>query len=118
MIESNSESLKDFYGETTPGYEVFLQNHKITHEKEKIINEILKVEYDLNPYIGDAFKKLLLKKGRKSFYTNKRRLSYLQPSPSTHTMTTRSNTKRKRSRGKTKKKKKKNKKKKRKSYKK
>ena len=95
MIAFNSESLKDFYGENAPGYELFLQNHQITPEKEKAINEILKVEYDLNPYIGDAFKKLLLKKGRKSFYTNKRRLSYLQPRPSTHTITTISNKKKK-----------------------
>ena len=136
MIAFNSESLKDFYGENAPGYELFLQNHQITPEKEKAINEILKVEYDLNPYLGDGFNKPELQKIKKRFDTNnrelpkisqkykrdfltyKRRLSYLQPRPSTHTITTRSNTKRKRSRGKTKKKKKKNKKKKRKSYKK
>ena len=62
MIAFNSESLKDFYGENAPGYELFLQNHQITPEKEKAINEILKVEYDLNPYLGDGFNKPELQK--------------------------------------------------------
>ena len=102
MIEFNSESLKDFYGETAPGYEVFLQNHQFTPEKEKVINEILKTEYDLNPYRGDGFKKPILRKSLRKFNTNKRKLSYIQPPPSNHKMTIRSS--RIKSSGKTKKK--------------
>ena len=88
MIQFNSESLKDFYGKNEPNYTLFLQIHQITPEKEEIINQILKTEYDLNPFIGDGFLKPLLIKSKKSFNINKKKISYMKPHFSTYSMFT------------------------------
>ena len=47
MIENDNKSIKEFYGDI--GYDIFLKNKRITPEKEKIINKILKDAYDFNP---------------------------------------------------------------------
>jgi hypothetical protein len=117
MIEQDSESIRDFYGDSA-GYDIFLHNRKITPDKEIVINNILKNARNLNPYTNEGFNKPELQKIKNHFHTYKRKLSYIQPRPSTHNMTSRSIRKKIRSAGKTKKKKKKNKKKKRRSYKK
>jgi hypothetical protein len=117
MIDQDSESIRDFYGDA-PGYDIFLQNRQITPAKEIVINSILKNARDLNPNTDEGFNKPELQKIKRDFYSKKRKLSYMQPRPSNHTMTTRSTRNKTRNRGITKKKKKKNKKKKRKSYKK
>lgn len=71
MIVVNSKSLKDFYGETSHGYDIFLRNHNITPEKEEIINKILKDAYELNPYTGS---KIRLNQLKTEFKTNANKL--------------------------------------------
>ena len=60
MIENDSKSIKEFYGDI--GYDIFLKNKRITPEKEKIINKILKDAYDFNPNNKNKkYKKLVQK---------------------------------------------------------
>ena len=63
MIENDNQSIKEFHGDI--GYDIFLKNKRITPEKEKIINKILKDAYDFNPNNKtNKYKKLV-----KEFYT-------------------------------------------------
>ena len=118
MIEQKSKSIRDFYGDA-PGYDIFLQNRQITPTKKREINKILKDAIVYDPTIDDGFNKPELKKIKKRFHSNKRKLSYIHPRRSTHSITTRSITKKTTGNSKTKKRRRKKiKKKKRKSYKK
>lgn len=119
MLKLDSESISEFYGVNAPDdYKTFLRNHRFSSEQEKVINNILKTNKDLNPNTDEGFDKPKLKEIKKNFYTNAI-LSSMSQRPSSHMTTkTRSSINKKKSAGKTKKKKKKNKKKKRKSYKK
>tara|TARA_B100000902_G_scaffold243071_1_gene230146 strand:+ start:25844 stop:26239 length:396 start_codon:yes stop_codon:yes gene_type:complete len=118
MIQQDSESIMDFYGNDVPGYNIFLTNHQITPDKEIVINSILKDARDLNPYTNEGFKTQELQRIKKNFQKKNRELSFMQEHPPSHPMITRSSINKRTSGSKTKKKKKKNKKKKRKSYKK
>ena len=73
MIETESRSIKDFYGENFPNYNIFLNNHHITPEKEEIINKILNDAYNLNPYNGLKFSKPELIAIKNNFTINKNR---------------------------------------------
>ena len=75
MIEQKSKSIRDFYGDNAPGYDIFLQNRQITSTKKREINKILKDAIDLDPTIDEGFNKPELKKIKKRFHSNKRKLS-------------------------------------------
>ncbi len=74
MIQQDSESIMDFYGNDVPGYNIFLTNHQITPDKEIVINSILKDARDLNPYTNEGFKTQELQRIKKNFQKKKQRI--------------------------------------------